>query len=103
MGVYKRGRPSRQNPPDKPGMYYFRSKDTGVVDYIGETSNLKRRRAQHLIAGGASVVVSWYFEWKKADGRSTSKTRRQHERSKIDQHKPRLNRRRGGGGRRAGQ
>ena len=99
MGIFKRGRPSRQEPPSRPGLYTIRRK-TGERDYIGETSNLKRRLAQHLISGAISAVTH-YFEWKLADGRSTSKTRREHERRKIDRHDPPSNRRRGGGGRKA--
>ena len=98
MGIFKRGRPSRQRPPEKPGIYYIRDKATGNVAYIGETSNLKRRMAEHLAKALLDLAVQW-FEYKVADGRSTSRTRRQHERSKIEQHEPRLNRRRGGGGR----
>lgn len=39
------------------------------------------------------------FEWKQADGRSTSKTRREHEQKKIKQHDPSLNKSKGGEGR----
>lgn len=101
MGIFKRGRPSRQEPPDKPGIYYFRNKVTKKVDYVGETKNLKRRKKQYLAAKTSKKLdleVHW-FEFKVADGRSTSRTRRQHESSKIDRHKPRLNQRSGGGGR----
>ncbi len=41
------------------------------------------------------------FEYKVADQRSTSKTRREIERRKIAKHKPRLNKSKGGEGRRA--
>lgn len=41
------------------------------------------------------------FEYKVADGRSTSKTRREHERQKIKEHNPTLNKSIGGEGRRA--
>ena len=100
MSTFKPGRPSRQTPPDKPGVYYARNKDTRAADYIGETASLKRRMAQHIIVGTFSLVTHW-FEWKQADGRSTSSTRRQHERGKIARHKPDLNKRAGGGGRKS--
>jgi hypothetical protein len=103
MGIFKRGRPSRQEPSDKPGIYFFRNKRTKKVDYVGETKNLKRRKKQHLASKTfkkLDLEVHW-FESKEADGRSTSRTRRQHESSKIDRHKPLLNQRRGGGGRKA--
>ncbi len=103
MGIFKRGRPSRKEPPDKPGIYYLRDKDTKKVDYVGETSNLKRRKKQYLASKTSNKLDpdAHWFEFKEADGRSTSRTRRQHESSKIDRHKPRLNQRRGGGGRTA--
>lgn len=43
--------------------------------------------------------MSYTFEYKEADGRSTSKTRRVHEQQKINQHKPKLNKSKGGEGR----
>ena len=98
MGIFKRGRPSRQEPPDKPGIYYFRNKLTKKVDYVGETKSLKRRKKEYIASQKLDLEVHW-FEFKKADGRSTSRTRRQHERLKIERHKSRLNQRRGGGGR----
>lgn len=45
--------------------------------------------------------MSYTFEWKKADGRSTSTTRREHEQQKIKQHQPTLNNSAGGEGRKA--
>ena len=43
--------------------------------------------------------MSYTYEWKEADGRSTSKTRRVHEQQKIEQHRPTLNKSIGGEGR----
>lgn len=45
--------------------------------------------------------MAYTFEYKEADGRSTSNTRRQHEKEKIKQHKPPLNKSKGGEGRKA--
>lgn len=101
MSIFKPGRPSRQKPPEKPRLYRFKNKDTGKIDYIGETSNLKRRIGEHLRSDKPVSTESHHAEWKIADGRSTSRTRRVHERRKIDQHNPFLNRRRGGGGKRS--
>lgn len=101
MGVFRRGRPSRQDPPRGSGLYRFVSKLTGEIEYIGETGNLKRRIGQHFRSDKPVSPETHYAEWKKADGRSTPKTRREHERVKINKHKPRLNKRSGGGGRRA--
>jgi hypothetical protein len=40
------------------------------------------------------------FEWKRADKRSTSNTRREHEKAKIKEHQPPMNKSVGGEGRR---
>ncbi len=44
-------------------------------------------------------MSGYTFEYKVADGRSTSKTRRSHEQKKIEQHKPTQNKSKGGEGR----
>ena len=98
MGIFKRGRPSRKEPSNKPGLYFFRNKRTKKVEYVGETNDLKRRKKEHLSSRKLDMEIYW-FESKEADGRSTSRTRRRHEKSKVDRHDPRLNQRRGGGGR----
>lgn len=43
--------------------------------------------------------MAYTFEYKVADGRATCKTRREHERKKIKQHNPVLNKSKGGEGR----
>ncbi len=43
--------------------------------------------------------MGYTFEFKEADKRSTSNTRREHEQKKIAQHKPSLNKSKGGEGR----
>ena len=99
MGIFKQGRPSRQKPPRRPGLYGFRDKRTGTVDYVGETSDLFRRIGEHFLSDSPVSSETHHAEWQAADGRSTSKTRRRHESRKIDELNPRMNRRRGGGGR----
>ena len=101
MGIFRKGRPSRQAPPHKPGLYRFRDRNTGEIDYIGETVNLARRIGEHFRSPKPVSPKTHHAEWQMADGRSTSRTRRAHERAKINQHKPRQNKRDGGGGRRA--
>lgn len=108
MGIYKPGRPNKYNPtsktgskpPEKPGEYRIRD-NKGDITYVGETNNLKRRMNQHLYNGKMSDGKNegGSFEWKTADGRSSSATRREHERRKIKQHSPKLNRSKGGEGR----
>lgn len=100
-GTYKRGRYSRQNPPNEPGAYRWINILTGVIEYAGETVDLARRTREHERSSKPLSSDTHHLEWKKANPGSTSATRREHERKKIDQHKPALNKVRGGGGRKA--
>ena len=112
MSIYKAGRPNKYNPttgvglqpPAKPGEYRIRDA-SGVIVYIGETCDLRRRMNQHIRSGKLTVGVehSSTIEYMIADGRSTSKTRRGHEIHSIKKHHPTLNRSRGGEGRPAGK
>jgi len=52
---------------------------------------------EHIQTG--KIMPGFAFDFMIADGRSTSRTRREHESQKIDIHNPPLNQRRGGGGR----
>ena len=97
MGIFKRGRPSKQDPPKEPGIYSFRNKATGENDYVGETSNLQHRKREHADTG--KLGPEHDFEWKAADRRSTSRTRRETEKERIGKEGPSLNKRSGGGGR----
>ncbi len=108
MSTYKPGRPNKYNPttgmgkrpPAKPGEYRIRD-STGLIAYIGETNNLARRTGEHIRSGKLPVgsEKAGSIEYKIADGRSTSNTRREHERQKIAQHQPAMNKSRGGEGR----
>lgn len=104
MSIYKPGRPSKFNPftgqgnkpPSSPGEYRIRD-EGGNLSYIGETCDLNRRTNEHIRSGKLSSGGT--VEYKVADGRSSSATRREHERMKIMQHNPFLNRSSGGEGR----
>ena len=106
MAIYKPGRPTKYNPvtgagrcpPAKPGEYRLRD-GSGNIAYVGETNNIARRMGEHIRSGKLSCTI----EYKVADGRSTSCTRREHERMKIEQHNPPLNKSIGGEGRPAGK
>ena len=108
MPVYKPGRPVKYNPatgtgvkpPALPGEYRIRGADGGIL-YIGETDSLLRRMGEHIRTG--KLVAGCTFEYQIADDRSTSDTRREHERAKIKQHQPPLNKSKGGEGRPAGK
>lgn len=99
--LYKPGRPSRQEPPEKPGEYRWVCKETGEIDYVGETNNLKRRASEHERSEKPVGRETHHFEWKQADGRFGVDSRRNHEKNKIEQHNPSLNQRLGGGGRKS--
>ena len=108
MGIYKSGRPTKYDPstgkgtkpPAKPGEYRFRDQ-SGSIMYVGETNDLNRRMHQHLNTGKLKTESgnSYTMEYKVADGRSSSRTRREHEQQKIKEHNPVLNRSVGGEGR----
>lgn len=111
MCTYQPGRPTKYNPttgsgtkpPAKPGEYRIRD-SSGVIIYIGETNDLARRMAEHIRSGKLPVGPNaGTFEFQIADGRSTSRTRREHERKKIAEHQPELNKSKGGEGRPAGR
>lgn len=108
MSIYKPGRPNKYNPstgsgykpPSSPGEYRLRD-GTGTLCYIGETCDLHRRTNEHIRSG--KLCDGGTIEYKVADGRSSSAARREHERMKIAQHNPLLNRSSGGEGRIAGK
>lgn len=112
MSIYNPGRPKKFNPttgagdkpPAKPGEYRIRNEE-GEIMYVGETNNLARRTGEHIRSGKlpSGGNCNSTIEYMVADGRSTSATRREHERQKIEQHKPPLNKSRGGEGRIAGR
>lgn len=106
MSIYKQGRPRKFNPAIGAGILpehragEYRIRDSGGdIIYVGETNDLNRRMHQHQLSGKLDKTKGSTFEYKYADGRSTSRTRREHECSKIQQHNPLLNRSRGGEGR----
>lgn len=98
MKKYRQGDGKEKMPPKKAGEYRIRN-SSGIVVYVGETCNIYRRMNEHKNSGKFGKDES--FEYHVADGRSTSVTRREHERRKIEQHKPERNSRAGGGGRQA--
>lgn len=110
MSIYKPGRPSKytpsagdgRRPPSLPGEYRIRDGSNRIA-YVGETNNLNRRMHEHIRSGKLSEGGGVSFEWKVADGRSTSRTRRIHEQAKIKQHCPDWNKSVGGEGRPAGK
>jgi hypothetical protein len=90
MATLKPGRSKTKAPPHKPGIY--RLKRGGKVEKVGESSDLARRKREHKKANPGHD-----FEYQVADSRSTSKTRRRHEKRQIKKYHPPLNQRKGGG------
>jgi len=95
---HKQSDPSKNRPPRAPGEYRIYDKDR-MIKYIGETNNLERREREHKRSG--KLQDNDIFAWQTASKDSNSDTRRDHERKKIKQHKPSLNKSRGGEGRKA--
>ena len=62
-----------------------------------------KKYGKYLIAAVAGLVFFAACDNYEADGRSTSRTRREHEQQSIEKHHPTLNRSKGGEGRPAGK
>lgn len=107
MTLYKSGRPTEVSPlspsntrkvPAAKGEYRILNSKTRTPVYIGVSNNLNRRMHEHIRSsklGGDNTI----FAYKTADGRASQSRINNHERAKIDQHKPMLNQRAGGAGR----
>ena len=96
--IFGRGRPSSQEPPTQPGNYRWVD-EAGEIVYVGETNNLRRRRGEHRRSQSEVGSVGQRFLWQASLPDASADDRRAVERQKIASHKPRLNRRAGGGGR----
>ncbi len=107
MSLYKPGRPTEVKPldpnnsrkvPSAKGEYRILNSVTKEPVYIGVSNDLNRRMHQHIRSGKLSGDNS-IFAYKTADGRASQSRINDHERAKIEQHKPSLNQRAGGAGR----
>ncbi len=92
-------RPINHEPDHSPGIYRIRERgrDKEPV-YIGETSDLATRKGTHFGINGNYSRGTHVFLWQRADGRSTSNSRREIERELIEIYRPRDNKNSGGGG-----
>lgn len=106
MQLYKSGRPKEIHPldaglsaiPSKKGEYRIMGTDSKKPAYVGVTNNLQRRAGEHINSGKINDEHP-IFAFKVADGRASQSSMNDHERRKIKQHDPELNRRGGGAGR----
>ena len=93
---HRLSKPEKNRPPKSPGEYRIMDKDRRIK-YIGETCDLNRREHEHRHTG--KLKEDDIFAWQPASDDSTSDSRRDHERKKIKQHNPPLNKSHGGEGR----
>lgn len=107
MALYKSGRPTEVHPldpnetrtiPKAKGEYRIINENTREVMYVGVSNNLNRRERQHERTGKINSE-NCIFAYKLADGRASQRRINDHERAKIEQHNPPLNKRAGGAGR----
>ena len=108
--LYKPGRPVEyspfendpaKKPPHKKGEYRIVCKESHgkrSVEYIGVSNDLKRRMNEHIKSGKLNSSEQ-LFAYKVADGRASQTRLNDHERKKIKEHTPPLNKRAGGAGR----
>ena len=111
---YGRGRPRRwvkgrtKLPPGTAGEYRIVSKETGNVEYVGESGDLEHRLNQHTrrTSRRSATDKSGLYDPAKheiffqvAKPGTSTETRRAHEKRKIAEHEPSWNRDRGGSGR----
>jgi hypothetical protein len=85
--------------PDKPGVYRHKNKETGEVEYSGQTDNLRRRQQEHSRNGKLDTdKQNVAYSVAKADAQKDDllKTEKDH----IKRHNPSGNKTEGGNGRR---
>ena len=85
MAKGNRGRyRSRGRPPNRPGVYRYKNKKTGAIDYVGDSYDMRERTNVHKRQERPFANPETHTpQWKEMDGRSTSNTRRKVERSQI--------------------
>ncbi len=107
MALYKPGRPTEVHPldpnetrtvPKAKGEYRIINGNTREVMYVGVSNNLNRRIREHKLTGKINSENN-VVAYKVADGRASQSRINDHERAKIEQHEPPLNKRAGGAGR----
>lgn len=95
---FSKGRPRQGPPPAQPGLYRIIDAGTGIVTYIGVSSNLRRRQQEHQRSGKYDPATD-VFAWQTIRSGATVEQLLSTERDKIRRHRPTDNRRGGGAGR----
>ena len=109
-GPITRGAPkiynSYNDAPAAPGLYRFTCSKCKEAAYIGQTANIRRRFYQHLKKGDKNICPkcgnNLIFKAQEAYVKYEHDALMNSEKKQIKKHKPHLNRRTGGGGRRPG-
>jgi|GEM_PF-2245955 len=84
--------------PQEPGTYRHRNKETGEIEYVGDTSNLRKRQQEHVRSGKLDTSKQ-DVEYSVAKSGATREERRQTEKDHISRHNPIGNKTKGGNGR----
>lgn len=85
--------------PSEPGIYRHINKDSGEIDYIGQTDNLRKRQQEHARSGKLNTEkqkVAYSISKTNATKDDLLKT----EKDQIRRHNPSRNTTKGGNGRR---
>jgi hypothetical protein len=85
--------------PAKPGLYRHKNKETGEIDYVGQTDNLRKRQQEHARAGKLDTNTQ-SVEFSEAKSDADKDDLCSTEVSHIIRHKPKGNTTKGGNGRR---
>ena len=85
--------------PSSPGMYRHRDKETGRVDYVGQTDDIRKRQQEHARSGKLNTDTQ-YVQYSASKSGSSKEDLCNTEVDHIARHKPSGNSTKGGNGRR---
>jgi len=85
--------------PEKPGEYRHINRNTGEIEYVGQTDNLRKRQQEHA-RNGKLNTENQYVAYKEAKANATKDDLLNTEKDHIKRHNPSGNKTEGGNGRR---
>ena len=85
--------------PSVPGEYRHRNKSTDIVEYVGQTDNLRKRQQEHARSGKLDIN-NQYVQYGVAKSTASKDDLLQTEKEHIARHNPSGNTTKGGNGRR---